>query len=133
MTITLDSKTYGSLLAAYQPKIITSEEEYNRTLESIEQMMERGEELTLEENSLLELLSILVEIYEDSQFPVEPSSPQNILLHLMDARELKQSDLVGVIGSKGIVSEIVNGKRAISKAQAKALGEFFHISPALFI
>ncbi len=133
MTITLDSKTYGSLLAAYQPKIITSEEEYNRTLESIEQMMERGEKLTLEENSLLELLSILVEIYEDSQFPVEPSSPQNILLHLMDARELKQSDLVGVIGSKGIVSEIVNGKRAISKAQAKALGEFFHISPALFI
>lgn len=133
MTIILDSKTYGSLLAAYQPKIITSEEEYNRTLESIEQMMERGEELTPEENSLLELLSILVEIYEDSQFPVEPSSPQNILLHLMAARELKQSDLVGVIGSKGIVSEIINGKRSISKAQAKALGEYFHVSPALFI
>jgi HTH-type transcriptional regulator/antitoxin HigA len=133
MAIILDNKTYGSLLAAYQPKIIASEEEYNRTLESIEQMMVRGEELTPEENSLLELLSILVEIYEDSQFPVESSSPQNILLHLMDARELKQSDLVGVIGSKGIVSEIVNGKRSISKAQAKGLGEFFHVSPALFI
>lgn len=133
MAIILDKKTYGSLLAAYQPKIIASEDEYNHTLESIEQMMVRGEELTPEENSLLELLSILVEIYEDSQFPVEPSSPQNILLHLMDARELKQSDLVGVIGSKGIVSEIVNGKRSISKAQAKALGEFFHVSPALFI
>ncbi|NEP56619.1 MAG: transcriptional regulator [Symploca sp. SIO2G7] len=133
MTIILDSKTYSSLLATYQPKIITSEGEYNRTIASIEQMMVRGEELTPEEISLLELLSILVEIYEDSQFPVEPSSPQNILLHLMDARELKQSDLVGVIGSKGIVSEIVNGKRSISKAQAKALGEFFHISPALFI
>ncbi|NER99845.1 MAG: transcriptional regulator [Symploca sp. SIO1B1] len=133
MTIILDSKTYGSLLATYQPKIITSEDEYNRTIESIEQMMVRGEELTPEEISLLELLSILVEIYEGSQLAVEPSSPQNILLHLMDARELKQSDLVGVIGSKGIVSEIVNGKRSISKAQAKALGEFFHISPALFI
>ena len=125
--------TYGLYYAAYQPKIIVSEDEYNRTLESIEQMMVRGEELSPEENSLLELLSILVEIYEDSQFPVEPSSPQNILLHLMDARELKQSDLVGVIGSKGIVSEIVNGKRSISKAQAKALGQFFHASPALFI
>lgn len=133
MAITLDSKIYGSLLGKYQPKIIASEDEYNRTLELIEQMMVRGEELTPEENSLLELLSILVEIYEDSQFPVEPSSPRNILLHLMDARELKQSDLVGVIGSKGIVSEIVNGKRSISKAQAKALGEFFHVSPALFI
>ena len=133
MTIILDSKTYSSLLATYQPQIITSEDEYNRTIESIEQMMVRGEELTPEEISLLELLSILVEIYEDSQLAVESSSPQNILLHLMDARELKQSDLVGVIGSKGIVSEIVNGKRSISKAQAKALGEFFHISPALFI
>jgi len=133
MAIILDSKAYSSLLATYQPKIITSEDEYNRTIESIEQMMIRGEALTPEENSLLELLSILVEIYEDSQFPVEPSSPQNILLHLMDARELKQSDLVGVIGSKGIVSEIVNGKRSISKGQAKALGEFFHIFPALFI
>lgn len=133
MAITLDSKTYGSLLAKYQPKIIASEDEYNRTLELIEQMMVRGEELSPEENTLLELLSILVEIYEDSQFPVEPSSPQNILLHLMDARELKQSDLVGVIGSKGIVSEVINGKRSISKAQAKALGEFFHISPAVFI
>ncbi|NER21547.1 MAG: transcriptional regulator [Symploca sp. SIO1B1] len=133
MAITLDNKAYGSLLATYQPKIIASEDEYNRTLESIEQMMVRGEELTPEENSLLELLSILVEIYEDSQLSLEPSSPQDILLHLMDARQLKQSDLVGVIGSKGIVSEIVNGKRSISKAQAKALGEFFHISSSLFI
>lgn len=133
MTITLDPKTYGSLLAKYQPKIIVSKDEYNHYLESIEQLMEQGEELTPEEISLLELLSVLVEAYEDSQFPMEPSSPQNILLHLMDARELKQSDLVDVIGSKGIVSEVVNGKRSISKAQAKALGEFFHVSPALFI
>ncbi|NEQ65097.1 MAG: transcriptional regulator [Symploca sp. SIO2D2] len=133
MAITLDNKAYVSLLATYQPKIIASEDEYNRTLESIEQMMVRGEELTPEENSLLELLSILVEIYEDSQLTLEPSSPQDILLHFMDARQLKQSDLVGVIGSKGIISEIVNGKRSISKAQAKALGEFFHISSSLFI
>ena len=133
MTITLDSKTYGSLLAAYQPKAIASEDEYNRALESIETLMARGEELSPEENSLLELLSILVETYEDSQFTSETSSPQAVLLHLMEARGLKQVDLVEIIGSKGVVSEIVNGKRAISKAQAKALGEFFNLSPALFI
>jgi HTH-type transcriptional regulator / antitoxin HigA len=51
----------------------------------------------------------------------------------MEAQGLKQIDLVKVIGSKGGVSEIVNGKRAISKSQAKALGEFFNVSPALFI
>lgn len=133
MTITLDRKTYGSLLEEYQPKVITSEEEYNFAIESIEKFMESEEELSPEETSLLELLSILVEMYEDSQFPLESASPQEILLHLMDARELKQSDLVEVIGSKGVISEIVNGKRSISKAQAKALGEFFHVSAALFI
>jgi HTH-type transcriptional regulator / antitoxin HigA len=40
---------------------------------------------------------------------------------------------VGVIGSSGIVSEVVNGKRSISKSQAKKLGEIFQVSPSLFI
>jgi HTH-type transcriptional regulator/antitoxin HigA len=95
--------------------------------------MQSGEELSAEETSLLELLSILVEIYEDSEFSLELASPQEILLHLMDARGLKQADLVELISSKRVVSEIVNGKRSISKAQAKALGEFFYVSAALFI
>jgi HTH-type transcriptional regulator / antitoxin HigA len=71
-----------------------------------------------------------------------------MLRHLMEARNMKQEELVGVIGSRGVVSEIVNGKRfsvrvafrrngeatpTISKAQAKVLGELFHVSPSLFI
>ena len=60
-------------------------------------------------------------------------TPRDVLLHFMEVRELKQADLVGVIGSKGVVSEVVNGKRAISKAQAKTLGEFFNVNPSLFI
>jgi antitoxin component HigA of HigAB toxin-antitoxin module len=45
------------------------------------------------------------------------------------------ADIVNLIysGSSGVVSEVVNGKRAISKAQAKALGDYFKISPSLFI
>lgn len=132
MNITLDRATYGSLLAEYQPQIITNDDEYNRAIESIERLMQR-DELTIEEVSLLKLLSTLVETYEDHQFPLEPSSPQEILLHLMEVGGLKQVDLVGIIGSKGVVSDLVNGKRSISKTQAKALGEFFNVSPALFI
>ena len=134
MTITLDAKIYNSLLVEYQPRAIDSESEYERMLEGIDRLMELGENLTPEEVSLLETLAILVEAYEEAEFPLEPSSPQEILLHLMEARELKQVDLVDVMGgSKGIVSEVVNGKREISKSQAKALGEFFNVSPALFI
>jgi HTH-type transcriptional regulator / antitoxin HigA len=133
MTTTLDAQVYSSLLLEYQPKAIASQDEYNQALNSIDRLMELGEDLSPEEGLLLETLAILVEAYEDAQLPLEASSPQEVLLHLMEVRELKQIDLVEVIGSKGIVSEIVNGKRSISKAQAKALGEFFNVSPALFI
>jgi HTH-type transcriptional regulator/antitoxin HigA len=64
---------------------------------------------------------------------MEPSSPHDILQHLMESSGTRQADLVGIIGSSGVVSELVNGKRAISKAQAKALGKYFNLSPSLFI
>jgi len=46
---------------------------------------------------------------------------------------VKQGDVGQLLGSKGRVSEVINGKRAISKAQAKALADFFHVSAELFI
>jgi HTH-type transcriptional regulator/antitoxin HigA len=51
----------------------------------------------------------------------------------MEQNDLRQADLMKIFGSRGRVSEVVNGKRAISKSQAKALGEFFKVSPELFI
>jgi len=132
MNKTLEKEKYSSLLLQYQPQVITSEESYNHAIDSIDQLMMR-EELTPEENILLDLLAMIVEDYEARLVQLEPSPPLDILLHLMEARGNKQADLVGIIGSKGVVSEIVNGKRAISKTQAKKLGDFFNVSPALFI
>jgi HTH-type transcriptional regulator/antitoxin HigA len=51
----------------------------------------------------------------------------------MDGRGLKPTDLAAVVGSRARVSEILSGKRSISKEQAKALGTFFDVSPAAFI
>jgi HTH-type transcriptional regulator/antitoxin HigA len=51
----------------------------------------------------------------------------------MESSGTRQADLVGVISSSGVVSEVVNDKRSISKGQAKALGEYFKVSPSLFI
>jgi HTH-type transcriptional regulator/antitoxin HigA len=133
MTTLLNPKVYGSLLEKYQPKAIASESEYQKSLDAIASLMAKGEDLSPEESTLLETLAILVESYEETEFPMPISSPRNVLLHLMEVRSLKQVDLVKVIGSKGIVSEILSGKRAISKSQAKELGVFFHVSPALFI
>ena len=132
MTISLDKTTYSQLLVEYQPKVITTEAEYDQALETVEKLM-ADQQRTPEQTAILQLLVTLIEEFETKHYPIEPSSPHAMLEHLMDAREIKQSDLVGIIGSKGVVSEVVNRKRAISKAQAKALGELFNVSPVLFI
>ena len=132
MTISLDKTTYSKLLVEYQPKVITTEAEYDQALETVEKLM-TDQQRTPEQTAILQLLVTLIEEFETKHYPIEQSSPHAMLEHLMDARGIKQSDLVGIIGSKGVVSEVVNRKRAISKAQAKALGELFNVSPALFI
>jgi HTH-type transcriptional regulator/antitoxin HigA len=79
------------------------------------------------------LTSKVMERYEDETEDFPASPPHRILLFLMEQNDLQQVDLVKIFGSSGRVSEAVNGKRSISKTQAKALGEFFKVSPDLFI
>ncbi len=111
---------------------IETEEEYHRLLAIAEKLCFTNP-LTEEESKLLDLLTTLIEDYEEREYPLEPVAPHQTLTYLMDARGLRQADLVGIIGLSGVVSEIVNGERGISKVQAKILGEYFHISPSAFL
>jgi len=136
MTANVDSTKYGMLLMQTLPSVISSDEELERLTEEIDRLMTKGireGELSPEEEQLLELLSVLVESYEDEHYPFPEAAPNEVLKFLMEDRELKQKDLVHIFGSTGITSEVVNGKRSISKAQAKKLAEFFKISVELFI
>jgi HTH-type transcriptional regulator / antitoxin HigA len=132
MTLTLNKEKYGSLLADIQPQIITTESENERALKIVESLLAEVN-LSSEQEQVLKLLVALIEKYEDEYYQLGVSTPHAILLHLMEVRELRQADLVGVIGSRGVVSEVVNGKRQISKSQAKALGDFFQVDSSLFI
>lgn len=131
MIHTINRNVYGDLLAQHQPKAIETEAENEAAIVLAESLEHR--QRTPEEDALLELLIILIEKFEEASYPEPNVEPDRMLLHLMEARNMKQEELVGVIGSRGVVSEIVNGKRSISKAQAKALGQLFHVSPILFI
>ena len=131
MTRTFNRETYASLLAQYQPKVISTEEENDAALALAEELEHRPNRRP-EEDALLELLVALIEKFEEDHYPLPEGNPHSMLLHLMEARGIRQEDLIGVIGSRGVVSEVVNG-RSISKAQAKALAEFFQVSPELFI
>ena len=136
-SVQIDARKYSRLLAKAQPRAITNEEENDRMLAIIDQLMSKGEEnLTPEESALFDLVVTLIEKFETEQYHLERSSratPLSILRELMAARDLKPSDLWEVFGSKGLTSEVLNGKRAISKSKAKALAEFFRVSAEMFI
>ncbi len=129
----VDQRKYGRLLARTTPAVIRDEAECQRIEEEIAVLLRKGETLSPEEDRLLDLLSALVERYEDETEDFPASPPHRILRFLMEQNDLQQVDLLKIFGSSGRVSEVVNGKRGISKAQAKALGEFFKVSPELFI
>ena len=132
MTLTFDPTPYSTLLAQAAPKVIETEEEYERAL-ALTERLHFTKNRTSEERALYKLLVILIEVYEAEHFPMPELPPHEVLQHLMEASDTRQADLVGLIGSSGVVSEIVNGKQAISIAQAKVLGEQFKVSPSLFI
>jgi HTH-type transcriptional regulator/antitoxin HigA len=132
MTLTFNSDIYSHLLSQHQPRIIKTEEENEKFLETVEELLSRSH-LTPEEDALLELLVKLIEDFEDKHYQLNSSTPRSRLLHLMEARGLEQADLVEILGSSEIVTKIMNGELEITKEQAETLGKVFHIEPSLFI
>jgi HTH-type transcriptional regulator/antitoxin HigA len=130
----IDKKAYGKLLAEALPTVVASESDYRRTLAKVENLMERDEDnLTPEEVKLLDLLVTLVDRYESEHYPIDRSTPHEILIHLMESRGMTHKDVWELFGSRGVASEVLNRKRSISKSQARALADFFHVSADLFI
>ena len=133
MTLTINPESYGKLLTQYLPKVITNEAENERALDIAETLSNKSD-LTPEEEQLLDLLVTLIENFESKQYAFENNStPLSRLIFLVEANNLKQADLLDVFGSKGIASEVFNGKRQISKTHAVKLGERFNVDPALFL
>lgn len=77
--------------------------------------------------------NFLIEACEDANYSLEGSTADSRLRSLMEERGLRQRDLLGVFGSRGIASEVVSGKRAVSKTQAKKIAELFHVPADLFL
>jgi HTH-type transcriptional regulator/antitoxin HigA len=131
-TIDLNEKTYRQLLGRTLPHVVHTDEDCDRLTSELVRLDER-ERLSPEEKELAELLTVLIDEYEERRYPIQKASPRQTLQHLMEARKLKQKDMWKVFGSKGITSEVFHGKRSISKSQARKLAEFFHVSVALFV
>ena len=131
--LVIDNKKYARILARVLPRVITTDEEHERMLAEVEKLMDKGEHRAAEEDAALDLMIRLIKDYEEDHHPLPDPSPHEMLLYLMERRGLKQADLVPIFKSRGYVSDVINAKRAISKAHAKQLAEFFKVSASLFI
>ena len=94
---------------------------------------QREERLSPEESALLETMAILVQAYDDRHHPLPPVTPNEMLMCLMETSGRTAKDLLPVFGSRGRVSEVLRGKRSISKEQAKKLASLFKVTVDLFI
>jgi HTH-type transcriptional regulator / antitoxin HigA len=127
----VDEKEYAGLLSRTLPHVIHAEvqnEEYTATLESLLSKNNR----TAGESRLAELLTLLIEDFEDKHYSLPSASPIEIVRHLMESNGLRQVDMVDVFGSHSITSDVLNGKRDLAKTHIEKLSRRFSVSPELF-
>ncbi len=130
---TINLQKYANLLVETLPVAIETEEERQKSLAVIDRLMKKGEaNLSPEEVKILGLLTVLAADYEKRTFPTAPLAPHLVLQSLLEDNGLRQKDLVPIFKTEAAISEILNGKRPISKSKAGELGEFFHVSYKLF-
>jgi len=123
---------YAELLAQTLPRVIHSEEENEHFIKILLELEHRSNEWTPAESKLAELLTLLIEEFEEKHYQLKAASPAEVLVELMDVHNLKQKDLVGIFATESVVSEVLSGKRSLTVDHIKRLSERFHVSPELF-
>ena len=131
-TIEIKDSVYAKLLSKSLPRPIHGEAEHARVTELLLELDER-EDLSPEEDALAEVLTLLIEDYEEKYHPLPQVSPNESLKALMEERDLKHKDIWPIIGNKGAATEVLSGRRSISKAQAKRLSDYVRVPVDLFI
>ena len=125
MILTINRDSYIELLNRHEisPKIIETQPEYEHFLTVTANLLSKRNERTESEMALFMLLVKLIRDYEEKTYSFQEwinTKPHEFLRRLMEAREIKQVELVNATGlNKGLVSAILSGKREISKTQAK--------------
>jgi HTH-type transcriptional regulator/antitoxin HigA len=114
-----------------RPRIIKTEQEYDAALAHVDSLMTaRAGTHAMEQ---LELWTLLVKTYEDEHYPIERPDPVEAIRYWMDQLGLTQSDLVPFIGAKSKVSEVLSGRRPLSKAMIRKLHEGLGIPAEILI
>ncbi len=123
---------YRDLLVKFVPRPIRSDRDYRRALADLEKLMipHPGAAQSL----LIEVFSTLIEQYESREYPTPQSSPSEMLAHLLEAKGVRNSELAKKTGIPATtLSNVLKGRRGISKANGVRLANYFGVSPIVFL
>ena len=133
MSATAVRSEYAALLSSTLPAVIRSEAENERYIALLEELDRKGSRMTAAERRMAELLTLLIEDFEEKHYAFKASSPVDVLNELMSANNLRQKDLLDVFGTPSIVSEVLHGKRHLTTEHVRRLGRRFNVSAEVFI
>ena len=112
-------------------KPIKSEQDYEKALKRLEVIFDADP--NTEEGDEAEILTMLIDNYENQHYPIEAPDPIEAIKIRMEEMNLKQKDLVGVIGGKSRVSEILNKKKRLTVDMIRELEKILHISASVLV
>jgi HTH-type transcriptional regulator / antitoxin HigA len=113
------------------PHLIRSEEQLSAYTKALFQLTALDQP-TQAEIEAIELLTVLIERYEEEHYALPEASPADILRFLLDQHGLKQRDLAADLGGESVVSEVLSGRRKLNANHIERLSARFHVSPAVF-
>ena len=122
---------YAKLLVDVLPHVIHTEGENERYTAALEMLLAKRDR-TPEESRIVELLTLLIEDFEEKNYSLPPATPRDVVRHLMESNGLRQVDLIDVFGAESTVSEVLNGRRDLAKSHIEKLSVRFNLSPELF-
>jgi antitoxin component HigA of HigAB toxin-antitoxin module len=125
---------YEELLLETKPQVIETREQYDAILRRVADLTRAGRRRTPEETKLFRLLSLLIQDYDRRHaLPPDDSTTAERLQYLLEVSGRTPADLLPIFGQRSHVNEALNGKRPVSAAQARKLGEMFHLNPGYFL
>jgi len=124
---------YESLLLDYQPRPIRSQTAYRKALRQVEGLMSKPY-LGRAESEIVAVLATLIEQYESIEHPTPASTPVEMLAHLIEARNVTRAHVARETGiARSAITNILAGRRGISKSNAVRLARYFHVPVGLFL
>lgn len=132
MSATTVQSEYASLLKNTLPAVIRNEADNERYIAALEELDRKGARMSAAERRLAELLTLLIEDFEEKHYVLKAAAPEKVVEELMLSNNLKQKDLLDIFGTPSIVSEVLNGKRNLTTEHIRRLSLRFHVSPEVF-